>query len=109
MENYFKEIEKKLEAKINFEKLEIIDNSHKHKGHKFFSEEKYHLHLKIRSLFSIPLGPYIIGTTSPPKLISSLILIIFFLFNDEDKGNLSFKSLSDISFPGNLLSIISSL
>ena len=51
MEDYFKGIEKKLKEKINFEKLEIIDNSHKHKGHKFFSEEKYHLHLKIKSLY----------------------------------------------------------
>ena len=51
MENYFSYIEKKLEEKINFEKLEIIDNSHKHKGHKFFSEDKYHLHLKIESLY----------------------------------------------------------
>ena len=31
-------------------KLEIINNSQKHKGHKFFSEDKYHLHLKIKSL-----------------------------------------------------------
>mgnify|MGYP001168886999 FL=1 len=51
MENYFKEIEKKLKEKINFEQLEIIDNSLKHKGHKFFSEDKYHLHLKIKSLY----------------------------------------------------------
>jgi|TARA_B100000959_G_scaffold201275_1_gene210645 BolA protein len=51
MENYFKDIEKKLKEKINFEELEIIDNSQKHKGHKFFSEEKYHLHLKIKSLY----------------------------------------------------------
>ena len=51
MENYFKSIEKKLEEKISFEKLEIIDNSLKHKGHKFFSEDKYHLHLKINSLY----------------------------------------------------------
>ena len=51
MENYFKDIEKKLKEKINFEKIEIIDNSKKHKGHKFFSEEKYHLHLKIKSLY----------------------------------------------------------
>jgi len=51
MENYFKNIEKKLEEKISFEKLEIIDNSQKHKGHKFFSEDKYHLHLKIKSLY----------------------------------------------------------
>jgi len=51
MENYFKSIEKKLEEKISFEKLEIIDNSLKHKGHKFFSEDKYHLKLKIKSLY----------------------------------------------------------
>ena len=51
MENYFNVNEKKLKEKINFEKLEIIDNSHKHKGHKFFSKEKYHLHLKIKSLY----------------------------------------------------------
>ena len=51
MENYFKAIENKLAEKINFEKLEIINNSHKHKSHKFFSEEKYHLHLKIKSLY----------------------------------------------------------
>ena len=51
MENYFKSIEKKLEEKISFEKLEIIDNSLKQKGHKFFSEDKYHLHLKINSLY----------------------------------------------------------
>ena len=51
MENYFKDIEKKLKEKINFEKIEIIDNSYKHKGHKFFSKEKYHLHLKIESLY----------------------------------------------------------
>ena len=51
MENYFKSIEKKLEEKISFENLEIMDNSLKHKGHKFFSEDKYHLHLKIKSLY----------------------------------------------------------
>ena len=51
MENYFKDIEKKLKEKINIEQIEIIDNSSKHKGHKFFSENKYHLHLKIKSLY----------------------------------------------------------
>ena len=49
MENYFNSIEKKLREKISFEKLEIIDNSEKHKRHKFFSKERYHLHLKIKS------------------------------------------------------------
>ena len=53
MENYFKDIEKKLREKINIEKLEIIDNSSKHKGHKFFSKNKYHLHLKIKSLYLV--------------------------------------------------------
>ena len=33
MENYFKDIEKKLEKKISFEELKIINNSHKHKDH----------------------------------------------------------------------------
>tara|TARA_B100001057_G_scaffold25479_1_gene23437 strand:+ start:320 stop:574 length:255 start_codon:yes stop_codon:yes gene_type:complete len=51
MENYLKYIEKKLQQKISFESLEVIDNSAKHKGHKFFSKEKYHLHLKIKSLY----------------------------------------------------------
>ena len=51
MENYFKNIENKLSEKISFEKIEIIDNSQKHKGHKFFSEDKFHLHLKIKSLY----------------------------------------------------------
>ena len=51
MKNYFEEIEKKLRMQIKFESLEIVDNSHKHKGHKFFSEEKLHLHLKIKSLY----------------------------------------------------------
>ena len=51
MDNYLKYIEKKLQEKIKFENLEVIDNSAKHKGHKFFSEKKYHLHLKIKSLY----------------------------------------------------------
>ena len=51
MKNYFEEIEKKLRMQIKFESLEIVDNSHKHKGHRFFSEEKFHLHLKIKSLY----------------------------------------------------------
>ena len=51
MKNYFEEIEKKLRMQIKFESLEIVDNSHKHKVHKFFSDEKFHLHLKIKSLY----------------------------------------------------------
>tara|TARA_B100001059_G_scaffold197095_1_gene202372 strand:+ start:256 stop:513 length:258 start_codon:yes stop_codon:yes gene_type:complete len=51
MNNYFEEIRIKLDKEIEIEELEIVDNSHKHKKHKFFSPEKLHLHLKIKSLF----------------------------------------------------------
>jgi len=49
MKNYLNEIDEKLKKKIKIEELIIIDNSHKHRSHKFFSAEKYHLHLKIKS------------------------------------------------------------
>ena len=51
MKNYFEEICKKLNNEIEIEHIEIVDNSHKHKGHKSFSPEKFHLHLKIKSLY----------------------------------------------------------
>ena len=51
MKNYFEEICTKLNDKIEIEHIEIVDNSHKHKGHKFFSSEKFHLHLKIKSIY----------------------------------------------------------
>ena len=68
MENYFKDIEKKLKEKISFEELEIINNSYKHKKHKFFSAEKYHLHLKIKSM---PLKS--ISRLSAQKLIMNIL------------------------------------
>ena len=51
MKNYFNEIDIKLKKQIEIEELLIVDNSYKHKGHKFFSPEKFHLHLKIKSLY----------------------------------------------------------
>ena len=51
MKNYFEEICIKLNNKIEIEHIDIVDNSHKHKKHKSFSPEKFHLHLKIRSLY----------------------------------------------------------
>ena len=51
MKNYFKEICIKLNDEIKIEHIDIVDNSHKHKGHKSFSPEKFHLHLKIKSLY----------------------------------------------------------
>ena len=51
MKNYLNELKKKLQESIELENIEIIDNSHKHKGHKFYSEEKFHLHLKVKSIY----------------------------------------------------------
>ena len=51
MKNYFEEIQVKLNKEIEMEDIEIVDNSYKHKGHKFYSPEKFHLHLKIKSLY----------------------------------------------------------
>ena len=51
MKNYFDEISKKLNKEIVIENLIIVDNSHKHKKHKSFLPEKFHLQLKIKSLY----------------------------------------------------------
>ena len=51
MKNYLEEIDKRLKKQIKIEELEIVDNSHKHRKHKFFSPEKLHLHLKIKSFY----------------------------------------------------------
>ena len=51
MKIYFDEISRKLNEEIAIEDLEIVDNSYKHKGHKFYTPEKFHLHLKIKSLY----------------------------------------------------------
>ena len=50
MKNYFDEIKKKIENNINLESIEIIDNSYKHRNHKSFSSDKFHLKLIIKSL-----------------------------------------------------------
>ena len=51
MKNYFEEICKKLNDQIEIEDIEIVDNSLKHKGHKYYSPEMFHLHLKIKSIY----------------------------------------------------------
>ena len=51
MKNYFDEIKKKLNKELELEQIEIVDNSNQHKGHKFYSSEKFHLHLKIKSIY----------------------------------------------------------
>ena len=44
-------IKKKLIDAFKASKVEIIDNSSKHKGHKFFQEEKFHLKIIIESKY----------------------------------------------------------
>ncbi len=49
MKNYFEDLKKKLKESITIDYIEIIDNSIKHKSHKFFDNEKFHLKLEIKS------------------------------------------------------------
>ena len=51
MNNFFEDIITKLKKEIDIEKIEIVDNSHKHVKHKSFSPDKFHLQLKIKSLY----------------------------------------------------------
>tara|TARA_Y100000591_G_scaffold296087_1_gene285983 strand:+ start:381 stop:638 length:258 start_codon:yes stop_codon:yes gene_type:complete len=51
MNIFFERIIKKLKKEIEIEDIEIVDNSHKHKKHKSFKPDKFHLHLKIKSLY----------------------------------------------------------
>ena len=51
MNNFFEDIITKLKKEIEIEKIEIVDNSHKHVKHKSFTPDKFHLHLKIKSLY----------------------------------------------------------
>tara|TARA_B100000963_G_C22171866_1_gene470621 strand:+ start:174 stop:431 length:258 start_codon:yes stop_codon:yes gene_type:complete len=51
MNNFFESINVKLKKNLEIEHIEIVDNSHKHKKHKSFSPDKYHLHLKVKSLY----------------------------------------------------------
>ncbi len=51
MNNFFEDIISKLKKEIEIEQIEIVDNSHKHIKHKSFSPDKFHLQLKIKSLY----------------------------------------------------------
>ena len=51
MNNFFNDIIDKLKKEIEIEKIEIVDNSYKHIKHKSFSPDKFHLHLKIKSIY----------------------------------------------------------
>ncbi len=51
MNNYLNIIKSKIQQKIKLESIEIVDNTHFHRGHKFFSPDKLHLHIKIKSTY----------------------------------------------------------
>ena len=51
MNNFFNDIRTKLKNEIEIEHLEIVDNSYKHFKHKSFSPDKFHLQLKIKSIY----------------------------------------------------------
>ena len=51
MNNFFEDIIAKLKKEIKIEHVEIVDNSDKHVKHKSFSTDKFHLQLKIKSLY----------------------------------------------------------
>ena len=47
--DFLSEIKKKIDIKINPEKITLIDNSHLHKKHKSFDINKFHLKIIIES------------------------------------------------------------
>ncbi len=49
MKEFIKLIEEKIKSNLEIEKIKIVDNSHLHKGHKSFNENKFHLKLEIKS------------------------------------------------------------
>ncbi len=51
MNNYLNVIKEKIKKNIKIEKINILDNSHKHKTHKFYDENKFHIYLEIQSKY----------------------------------------------------------
>ena len=49
MKSFINEIEKKIKDSVKLEKIEIIDNSFKHHGHKSFAKDNFHLKIIIFS------------------------------------------------------------
>ena len=55
MNDFLSMIENKIKKNIEIENILIVDNSNKHKKHKFFDSKKYHLKLEIQSTYLISL------------------------------------------------------
>lgn len=51
MESFIKIVEKKIRDNLKVNKIQIIDNSSKHKGHQSFVEGKFHLKIIIDSKY----------------------------------------------------------
>ena len=51
MNNYLNVIEEKIKKNIKIEKINVLDNSHKHKTHKFYDKNKFHIYLEIQSKY----------------------------------------------------------
>jgi BolA protein len=51
MNDFLSFIENKIKKSIKVEKILIVDNSNRHKKHRFFDSEKYHLRLEIQSSY----------------------------------------------------------
>ncbi len=51
MESFIKVIEKKIRDNLEVNKIEIINNSSKHQGHKSFTKGKFHLKIIIDSKY----------------------------------------------------------
>jgi len=49
MKEFIKFIENKIKENLKVNKVIVIDNSHKHRKHKFFDSKKYHLQIDIES------------------------------------------------------------
>jgi len=50
MKNFINLVKDKIKKNIKIDKIEIIDNSHKHKNHKLNVEKKFHLKIIIESV-----------------------------------------------------------
>tara|TARA_B100000945_G_C20037311_1_gene437421 strand:- start:230 stop:484 length:255 start_codon:yes stop_codon:yes gene_type:complete len=50
MKNFINLVKDKIKKNIKIDKIEIIDNSHRHKNHKLNVEKKFHLKIIIESV-----------------------------------------------------------
>jgi BolA protein len=51
MKSFIELVEKKIKNNLQIDKIEIIDNTHKHLKHKSYNKDKLHLKIAIKSNF----------------------------------------------------------